>query len=453
MTYYIWKNWLREIPLTKKWFVILLLFRPIIDSFYQLKEVSPLSSPLYIVGILTPIIIAVSFLTGHPRRPNLGSISFTIFSVSVFINCILFFANYATLQMFGNLLKYSTPIFLFFYLKAFFKHKKDIDGILFTFLISSIIPLIILLYELIISPISPESLSISRGGGSRYRGFYADSFSYAIYITGSVFSAFYLFLNKTKKDSKDLYLMAGVFFIAIIGLISIKHTASWVVFSSLVILFFIVQLKSFKGILIGSLFFLIVLPLVGQYVYETQINPLIAKEFYVLEGDAPIERSFNGRMTRWINYFNWWEEMDVFSKFLGISNSGHPKAPIMIGGNAHNDFIRLFFLSGLPGLISYLVFLFNILIIGLKQKPADAFLIIGSFLMVFLFSITAMPTLYVSLLYLIVPVFIYAIRLKYDTANLSFKTQSDDSRKVTPPIHGPGYSHRNNNKFPFKRRF
>jgi hypothetical protein len=104
--------------------------------------------------------------------------------------------------------------------------------------------------------------------------------------------------------------------IVFIGLISIKHTASWVIAFSLIILWFLVQMKDFKGFVIGLIFFLIIAPIGGQYIYETQINPLIEKEFRVIEGDAPIERSFNGRMSRWVVYFDFWKGVRFLLNFL-----------------------------------------------------------------------------------------------------------------------------------------
>jgi hypothetical protein len=152
--------------------------------------------------------------------------------------------------------------------------------------------------------------------------------------------------------------------------------------------------------------------LFGQILYETQINPLIQKEFVVIEGRAPVERAFNGRMFRWLNYYEWWQDMDSFSQVFGVSTSGFDKSHIMVSGNTHNDFIRLFFLTGLPGLIAYVTFLFGTFKIGFKQQRDKMFLIVGAVIIMFLYSMSALPTLYSPLLYFIIPIFVYALKLK-----------------------------------------
>ena len=71
MSFKQWWAWYKGSPLFKKWFILLILLRPLIDNFYELKETSALASPLYIVGILTPILILLSTIAvGFPKAPQ-----------------------------------------------------------------------------------------------------------------------------------------------------------------------------------------------------------------------------------------------------------------------------------------------------------------------------------------------------------------------------------------------
>jgi len=49
-------------PWHLRWFVLLILFRPVLDNLYFLKNISPLLSPLYWVGILTPLLSIWAYL-------------------------------------------------------------------------------------------------------------------------------------------------------------------------------------------------------------------------------------------------------------------------------------------------------------------------------------------------------------------------------------------------------
>jgi hypothetical protein len=68
MTFREWKKWFKELPWSCKWFVIFILIRPVTDNFYNLKEISPVYSPLYILGILRRyLFFSAFFQDGFPK--------------------------------------------------------------------------------------------------------------------------------------------------------------------------------------------------------------------------------------------------------------------------------------------------------------------------------------------------------------------------------------------------
>jgi hypothetical protein len=312
-----------------------------------------------------------------------------------------------------------------------------------TFLLSTIFPIAILFYEFIFGPLNPQVLSKGRGGGERAIGFYADIFNYAILLTGVFLINGYFYFKQQLLRSNivkiNFFLLLPLI---LIGLISIKHVASWFVVGALLLLFGLLQLKSRKGIVIALFLFGIIFPFLGQTIYETQVDPLIQKEFVVIEGRAPVERAFNGRMYRWLNYYDWWLDMNTFSKVFGVSTSGFEKATVMVTGNTHNDFIRLFFLTGVPGLLFYLIFLFNLIMIGLRLTKDKMFLIIGSVFVIILFSLSSLPTLYSSLLYLIIPIFVHALSFKKVNNISGKKAYSPYPRQAAPALYGSGNSYK-----------
>ncbi|MBL4710649.1 MAG: hypothetical protein JKY48_19660 [Flavobacteriales bacterium] len=390
------------------------MIRPIVDIFYFLKEISPFLSPLYIIGILTPLLIFLSLVSrGFPKKYKsfVSDFNYGAWSTIVIFNLIILFAFQGGFGVISDVLRYCTPIFLFYYIRHFIRSKADLIGVLQSFYYSAFIPTGILLYELIFEPINPEYLSESRGGGARVQGAYADIMNYAIYITGAFLIRCYFFLRSVRfkqVNTKVLINLGIVMVICFVGLISIKQTSSWAVIIFLIVLFLAFNLNNKKGV-VSILLLLPIFIIVGQLVFKSKIEPLIEKEYSVIEGDAGIERSFNGRMTRWVKYFNiWFEEMPISSNAFGSALSGHEKVPVMISGGMHSDFVRIIFLSGVLGLVFYLMFFFN-LANRVKRVPVpERFLIWGAIGSVLLYSISTTPLLYTPLIYCVYPIFAYA---------------------------------------------
>ena len=83
MTFKDWKYWISALPWHLKWFAVLVLIRPIIDNFYYLKNISPLLSPLYLVGILTPILCISSIISYRKKDVSVFDILFGIWTVLI----------------------------------------------------------------------------------------------------------------------------------------------------------------------------------------------------------------------------------------------------------------------------------------------------------------------------------------------------------------------------------
>lgn len=414
MTYKNWKIWMTRLPLSLKWFVILILIRPVADMFYFLKDISPFFSPLYVIGILTPLSILLSFVSrDFPKKYKsfVNDLYFGAWSLIVVFNLILLFAFQGGFGIMGDALKYATPIFLFYYIRHFIRSKVDLIGVLQSFYYSAFIPAGILLYELIFEPISPEYLSESRGGGARVQGAYADIMNYAIYITCALLIRCYFFLRSVsfkQVTNKKIINLVFVLLVCFAGLVSIKQTSSWVVVIFLVFLFLAFNLNNKKGV-VSILILIPFIIIFGQSTFNSSIEPLIKKEYSVIEGDARIESSFNGRMSRWVKYFNiWLEEMPVSSNIFGSALSGHEKVPVMLSGGMHSDYVRVIFLTGVLGLVFYLMFFVN-LANRIKKVPVpERFLIWGAIGSILLYSISTTPLLYAPLIYCVYPIFAYA---------------------------------------------
>ena len=418
-----WWHWFRNLPLNKSWFVWLILLRPIIDNFYELKETSALASPLYIVGFLTPVFIFMSAVSSHfPKSKDaLEDIPFRIWALLLSFNVITFWFIQLSVVAFGDLIKYITPVFLYFYSRRFIQSKEDLHGLLTTFLVSCLFPFGVLLYESIINPIAIEYISSGRGGGSRIRGAYADIMNYAIYlILFLIIMSYYFLLNiynsVTNIKIKSWHLVAAIMLV-LYGLTRIRHVSTWGVFIALIIIFLVHNLRNSRGILFALMFVFIVSTFFAQDIYINNIEPLIGKELMVVEGETESDQAFNGRMTRWERYFEIWEQMPSINHFVGIVSANFKETIVMIGGGMHSDYVRLLFLTGFIGLFFYIFFLFAILQRWMKLEMPEKFLISGTVTAIILWSITTVPTLYAPLLYIVYPIFAFVLLPKEQQIN------------------------------------
>lgn len=413
MSFKDWWQWFKRLHITKKWFIVLMLLRPIIDNFYNLKEVSVLASPLYIVGVLTPFFIITSFISKKfPRKLKAGQdIIWNVFSVFLAFNCIMFYLFELSMVALGDLIKYTTPILLWYYSRHFIQERKDLHGILTTFLISSVFPMGMMVYEAY-NPIAIQYIGAGRGGGSRIRGGYGDIMNYAVYIVGLFMVASYYFLNnvygKIRFKMKPWQMMA-VFAFVIYGLTQIKHVSTWTVTLSVLLLLMLHNLRNLKGVFFVVVLLSIVLPFFAEDLYKAQIEPLIAKELLVAEGETESSQALNGRMTRWEKYFEVWEQMPPINHFIGIATANFDETIIMIGAGMHSDFVRLLFLTGFIGLGFYILFYFAVLINYFRLRTPEKFLLVASAGALLLWSVSTIPLLYAPFLYITFPIFSYSL--------------------------------------------
>lgn len=416
MTFRQWYIWFKNLELSRKWFIVFILLRPIVDNFYELKTTSALASPLYIMGVLTPVLILMSMLSSHfPRtRSVLEDAPISLWAVFVFFNCSIFWFINMSVTSLGDLIKYTTPILMYFYSRRFIQSREDLHGVLTTFLIAVIYPFGMLMYESFINPIGIDYLSTGRGGGSRIRGAYADIMNYAIYLILFLITAGYFYLRNIYNDRRMQVKIQGWHLIAVIvfvvyGFTRIKHVSTWTVGLFIILLLMFHNLRNIRGAMLVAAFSLIILPFFAQDIYDAQIAPLINKEILVAKGERKSEQALNGRVTRWEKYIEVWEQMPDINHFIGVSTTNVPEVEDMIGAGMHSDYIRNLFVAGILGLLSYLLFIFMMASKWAELMMPEKFLLISTLSALVLWSVSTIPTLYAPLLYYMFPVFSYAL--------------------------------------------
>jgi hypothetical protein len=406
LAYQNWKKWVISKPWSLRWFIIFLFIRPIVDNFYYLKTFSPLASPLYWVGILTPIFCTIGIIKYRNTSFPIDR-AFTIWStIIIFSIFLLLFIQPNFILYLLSAVKLSMPIFLYFFLRKFIKEKKDLEGIFITFLYSAFIVLFVFLFELIMHPIN---VSYSRGQ-ERWAGSFADVMNYAIYIIFSFIISLYFYLRKGNNEfgmkmSRNTIIIITV--ICIVGLMKIQHTASYAVFLS-VFLLFLSYLLVFKRF--TALFIIISLGLFyyffGQQIFEESINPLIYREVEVLQGIRPETQAFHGRMFRWDYAWTLFNKSPIYAKLFGYTLS-FENPDFLIGIGVHNDYFRIIFLTGYIGFLLFVSMIIYFINRIRKQQLITKFLSYSFMLCLGLYAISTVPTYYPTFQYLIFSLFAY----------------------------------------------
>ncbi len=407
MTFREWIEWVRELPWLLRWFPLLVVLRPLVDSLYFLKEVSPLASPPYLVGVLTPI-LSIAALIKY-RYPSFGKIdkAFLYWSILVLLNCF-FLVLYDPLSILSIefVLKLAMPVHLFFFLRILIQDIRDLHGIIQSFLYAGIFIAGILLFEVLVNPIGIEE---SRGL-QRIQGSFGDVVSYGMYITFALIGATYYFFarNHIVLQNKRLTLIGIVAAIGILGLVNIHHTATYTVFLLIVSLYL---LFNFREGNVGTGFALIVIAGIaisyfGSGLVEEKISPLIETDLAVYSGEQDTDRLLHGRVGRWRTMLSKFSSESMSIQFFGYPLK-FDYVYQFIGIGSHNDFIRVLFATGILGLFLYLRMLVVVFSRNEFLGPAQRFLLYATFTALLFYSISVTPTFYAPFMYFALTVFAY----------------------------------------------
>ena len=203
--------------------------------------------------------------------------------------------------------------------------------------------------------------------------------------------------------------MLLVLFICALGLFSISHIATLGVFLTLFTLFIYYSFRSNITLVLLVVSFIGVLYMgFGKESIETHVNPLLEKEIEVYKGERPQERGFHGRMSRWPEMIGVFSTLPVNAIIFGAPIS-FQDIIFLVTGVVHDDFLRILFLTGVLGFTLYSLFFIFLFIKTFGLKITDRFLGFGALIIMGLFSISMMPTMYSSLIYIIYCIFSFIL--------------------------------------------
>jgi O-antigen ligase len=266
------------------------------------------------------------------------------------------------------------------------------------FLAASSVPVLIFSYELAAGPINPY---IPGGRGiTRYRGLYASGLNYLIYWSFALIVSAYFFLKYESKKILSPAFMIFLLLMAIIttGLFFLHQAAAYAIFAVLLLLILIFSYykdKKKTAVVLGVLILtFIIIGLMG--VFE-RISVLYKLDYEIIQGQYPVEMGFNGRIGKWKNYINLFNQLPIHAKLFGASLSGiqfHATATA-----THNDFLRILFTTGIAGLMIHLFTLGYIFFRAFRLKRNERFLVIASLAFWVMLSVSQTPSFYIPVVY------------------------------------------------------
>jgi hypothetical protein len=408
VTFREWKDWLSELPWLLRWFPVLVLLRPVIDNLYFLKEVSPLLSPPYLAGVITPVFcIAALIRFRFPPFNSLDRIFAWLGAMLLFSTFMLLLFDPLSLVTIEFVLKLSMPVYLYFFLRLLLRDLRDLHGVLQSVLYSAIIVASILLFEVLINPVRLEE---SRGL-MRIQGGFGDVVSYGMYIVFSAIIASYFYFSRQHifPRRKLHSIVAVVALLSVLGLINIHHTASYTIFLIILGLFLVYNFRTQNSQLALSVIIIcgLAFTLWGSTIIEEKLTPLVATDLAVYSGEKETDQLFHGRMGRWRLMLEKFSTEPVHVQMFGMPLRFAPVYPF-IGVGSHNDFFRIMFSVGIAGLFVYLLLLAKVFLLGRKLGIAQRFLLYSTLLAILFFSISVTPTFYPPFLYFMLTVMVYA---------------------------------------------
>jgi hypothetical protein len=409
MYFRFWKKWFSSISIHFKWFIVLVLSRPIIDignkrifgeSLWNLQEITGiLTYALMLISIIS--LPKIVFKTTALKRfvLGLGILFFASLSIYFILNPSAYTAYIFSKALF--------PFFLFVYLSKVIKNIEDIEGILLTALFAAIFPALMIIYEMLFGAIISHYES---RGLIRYTGLYEDVFTYSFNLILPLIALIYFNLKRSmlyiKRSTIILYV---VFLFAILFTFKLNHNVTTVTVFVIIIYFLKQKFKISPGL---SLFSFSIFAVAVIYFFYDEFNQELmtafGTEISAVQYNTRLGGVFHGRFERWDLFFDKWLDYPLISHLLGMPYSFSAFPSGMLSGHMHSDFVRILFTTGFLGLTIYLFWFVVGFWLSRKYVLHIKVLIRSVLIVLFLFSVTSLPLFYAPLMYIVVSAFVFA---------------------------------------------
>jgi O-antigen ligase len=261
------------------------------------------------------------------------------------------------------------------------------------------------IYELIYGA---RSIEITRDSLERWEGGFADVLNYSIYaISGFTVMCYFYFIRKKGTTFQRLVPAMIALLMGVLILGKIYHTTSFITMAALIALALFRIFKKAPSIgLVYIILIMVIYLAFGEKIINESFDPLVSREVRVYQQGRNEYRLFNGRLGRWTDRWEDFNNGNIFGKILG-SGVGFFSSSSLIGIAVHNDYFRITFFTGFLGIIFYLLFYVGLFARRKYLDEGDRYLLEASMIILFIYSISTLPTMYPPLMYFLMSVYVY----------------------------------------------
>jgi len=191
-------------------------------------------------------------------------------------------------------------------------------------------------------------------GLARANGFYHDIVTSRVYVVQGLLALYFISKMKLLKIPKVWFIVL-VFYILSGGVFLYSKALMGIILSGAIL--YLITLNRILPALTFGLVFLAAMFVFDDYFTSTS-NKMFEEEIKYNSGIDNEQRLFSGRGMLWSNYLNKMNNSDPITFLTGFYKND---------GRTHNEFLRIFMLSGLFGLIFYVLFFIKLISITIKQ--------------------------------------------------------------------------------------
>lgn len=327
-------------------FILLILFKPIIDTSYSQPLLYDLTITK-IVGAVVPLLIFShipfnNLSKEYYRMPMKGI--WTLYATYVFIFSSIIAVSTNILDGAEVFLRHIHGFIGFFAIQAFFRDKRKLEKLLLAMIFAGVFPTCIGLYQastgVVWQPRQAEGLV-------RYVGLYNDVLTLRLYELQTIIGLVLYGAIFTLKRG-ILFKVSAAIYGSLAVVVILK---AWTKAGILILVWWMLVWMIYRQrLLLLALFLLIVITLLSQYwsVYFAPVEQLFRKEIGAIQGEVAVTRTFEGRWVDWIPMIDQWKNLGVIQQFFG---SG------IKATDAHNDYLQMLFHGGVIGLCIYVYML------------------------------------------------------------------------------------------------
>ncbi|MGE4563497.1 MAG: O-antigen ligase family protein [Victivallaceae bacterium] len=230
-------------------------------------------------------------------------------------------------------------LFLGFYIfPAYFVTRSDFRNLLTALMISGIFPVAVGIYQAVTGVVWQERTIM---GLVRYDGLYHDSVSCRIFIFPALFAAIISLLGNFSRGFRQRLFCLGIIIFSLIALYNLSSRAVFGIIALWVIGLMILGKRWMLGLFIFSM--LVALNFYYDNFLFERVEFLLSKEIAISSGDMDEQYFLSGRGMLWQEHFDVFDDFGILAYLTGAGWL----AP------AHNEFMRVFFVSGILGLLFF----------------------------------------------------------------------------------------------------